>query len=225
MTNAETKRSYPYMSVPAWATVRKAIVRAVPKNFSLDYVQSVLGVTEKTAKNILPQFKNMGIVDADGQLTQLGLDIRSDQHYPEACRKIVEEVYPSGLLDAFPEPGEQGDEIAQWFMRNANSGQAGARIQTKFFVMLTSGQVPDVESKKRLPKDPKEANSATKVQPEKKTPTNSVREPSSKKNSISKTTTLFWKNRAAKMSLFKLIYKYTFHPIHHLNKSIRYLKA
>ncbi|MFC8182243.1 DUF5343 domain-containing protein [Rhodococcus sp. NPDC057297] len=146
MTNTEPRRSYPYLSIGLWSSLRNAWVKTAPRSVSLDYLQSILGISEKNAKNVQPQLRNLGLIDGENQFTELGKDLRSDDHYASACEKMIEAVYPETLIEVFPKPADDDQErLIGWFTRNAGSSIGTAKVQSKFYAMLASGQPPTTE--------------------------------------------------------------------------------
>lgn len=128
---------YPYMSAATWGELRTNFRKSMPRGaVTKDYLQSILGISEKTAGNLLPQLRNVGIIDAEGMPTQLAKDFRDDEHYASACATIVETVYPTSLTDAFPEVEDNLNGIANWFMRNAGAGEQAAKYQARFYITL-----------------------------------------------------------------------------------------
>lgn len=142
----EPRRSYPYMPVASWHTIRARIKRTTPKVLNADWIASVLGVSEKAAGNIVPQLRGMGLMDSDGvPNAKIIDDLRDDSTYTQACSEIVEACYPPALLDAFDETEQDVSRVASWFMRNARTGEPTAKAQARFFVMLRKGELPNAE--------------------------------------------------------------------------------
>lgn len=155
MADEETtpRRAYPYMSPSVWIEIRNRFRKSMPKVVNADYLQSILGISTKAAQNLLPQLKAVGLIDDEsGVPTDLANDFRDDQGYAAACERILARVYPDALLDAHPEPGDDLDGVANWFMRNAGTGEASARMQARFLAMVASKTPPELgERKDRKP--------------------------------------------------------------------------
>ncbi|HEV2122052.1 MAG TPA: DUF5343 domain-containing protein, partial [Chloroflexota bacterium] len=127
MTATMDKRAnYPYVPSKAWWDLRKRFIQSIPGNVTTDYLQSVLSVEKSAATSILGALKTLGAVDESGKPTQLAYDWRSDEHYADACREMVERVYPPELLDAFPDTDVDREPVERWFMRNTGTGQNAA---------------------------------------------------------------------------------------------------
>ncbi|MBO1765449.1 DUF5343 domain-containing protein [Allobranchiibius sp. GilTou38] len=129
------KRSYPYLSASVWWELRKRFQRSLPGTVSLNYLQSVFGVSEKSARNYLPQLRLLGLVDADSKPTPLANKWRNDDTYAEACAEIGQKVYPAELREAFSDADEEQEGVARWFM-SQGAGQASAGVQARFAALL-----------------------------------------------------------------------------------------
>lgn len=134
--------AYPYLSANQWQAIRAKLRQSLPKGaVELDWVISALGSTEKTAKNVLPQLRTLALIDEAGKLNDdLVHDLRDDSTYATAVTKVVETVYPTSLRDSHGDADEDLAQVAGWFMRNAKTGEATARLQAKFYLHLISGK-------------------------------------------------------------------------------------
>ncbi len=139
-------RTYPTISANVWNELRLRFQKSVPAKVTSSYLQSALGFnTEKAAKNLLPQLRAVGLIDADGVPTDLAKTYRLDDAYAESTKSIVTSIYPSELRDLFPGPAEDATEVANWFMRSTGGGQATAGMQARFYLSLVSGDLPTAE--------------------------------------------------------------------------------
>lgn len=147
MAEAEAAgKSYPYISANVWNELRIRFQKSIPQKVTPSYLQSALGFnTEKAAKNLLPQLRTIGLIDADGTPTDLARKYRMDAEYLESAQEIVGKVYPSELRDLYPGPSESATDVANWFMRSTGGGQASAGMQARFYLALVSGQLPTVD--------------------------------------------------------------------------------
>lgn len=146
-TPVERRRGYPYVSISAWTELRTRFRRTPPRQVTVDYLQSVLGVSEKAAQNLLPQLRTLGLINADNSTTALTEDFRHDETYAAACDAMVQAVYPPALLEAHPDPGDDLEGVKAWFMRNAAVGEAAATQQARFLAMLTSHELPQASER------------------------------------------------------------------------------
>ena len=163
------------MSAATWAEIRNNFRKSMPRSaITKDYLQSILGISDKAAANLMPQLKNVGLLNPDGTPTQLAMDFRDDDHYASACAAIVENVYPVGLTDAFPDVDDNVNAIASWFMRNTGAGEQAAKYQARFYITLRQADVNAlVEKKARGGSQSKPAKATTAAA--KATPTKNAR--------------------------------------------------
>jgi uncharacterized membrane protein YgcG len=158
----DARVSFPYMTAAQWFGVRAKLRQSVPKAIDIDWIMSALGTSEKGARNILPQLRAVGLLTAEGAPSDLALDLRDDDTYGDAARRVLESLYPDGLRSAYNDPAEEPARVASWFMRNAKTGQATANMQAKLYLTLLKGELPSPEETKasrtptapRKPKDP-----------------------------------------------------------------------
>jgi hypothetical protein len=142
---ADTKVSYPYMTAGQWFGVRAKLRQSLPSSVDVDWMMAALGTSEKGARNVLPQLKAVGIIGNDGKPTELVHDLRDDNSYHEACIAILDKLYPPALRSAWDNPDEDSDKVAAWFMRNAGTGEATAKMQAKLYLLLLKGELPSQE--------------------------------------------------------------------------------
>jgi hypothetical protein len=145
--DGERKRGFPYMAVNAWAQVRRSFAKSLPSKVDVRYLEAVLSISEKGARNIVPQLRTVGLIDDDGSVSDLGKRFRLDDDYLEVAAEVVERVYPEQLRTIYPGPEEDVNNIAKWFMRETGGGQAASLAQARFYLMLVSGQLPSAEAR------------------------------------------------------------------------------
>lgn len=148
----EQKTSYPYMSPSVWTSLRRVFFKQVPSKVTLTYLSSILSITEKTAKNILPQMRNIGLIDQDGVPTDLAQDFRFEETYPKVCDTILESLYPVEVREIFSSPDADPAAVANWFMRHTKSGQASANVVAKFYLHLVAKEPLPEDVKPRTPR-------------------------------------------------------------------------
>lgn len=143
------------MSPAVWTELRRAFFKQLPSKVTLTYLSSVLSISEKTAKNVLPQLRNVGLVDSEGVPTPLTHDFRFEESYPKACAAILETVYPVEVLEIFTTKDADPTAVANWFMRYSGSGQATAKVVAKFYLHLVGAERIGEDVKPRTPKTAK----------------------------------------------------------------------
>jgi hypothetical protein len=143
MADSTTARqSYPYMSPTMFATIRGKLRQSRPTAITVDWLASVLNVSEKAAKNTFPQLRAMGLVTTDGNPSAIADDLRVDETYTKACEEIIESTYPTGLREAFHNADDaDAGQVSSWFMRNANTGELTAERQARLYLYLLKGEM------------------------------------------------------------------------------------
>jgi Family of unknown function (DUF5343) len=138
-----TKNTYPYVSANVWAELKGRFQKSVPPKVTPSYLQSALGfASEKAAKNLMPQLRQLGLIDIENVPTELAQQFRMDSDYAEAATAIVQKTYPGELRDLYPGPEEDIGAVTNWFMRDTGGGQGSAAIQARFYLLLASGKLP-----------------------------------------------------------------------------------
>ena len=77
----EKRRTFPSIPGQNWFDLRRRFQQAVPGQVDADYLQSVLGIGEGHAKNLIPQLRAVGLINDGGQPTDLAMDWRDDGQY------------------------------------------------------------------------------------------------------------------------------------------------
>jgi len=145
MAADEIRRSFPTLGSGAWWGLRRRFRASMPSRVDLNYLQTVLDLKEKAAKNLLPQLRTLGLVGEDGKPTDLANEWRTDEGYATACTTILEEMYPQGLRDAVPPSAPDPSAASRWFMREAGVGEASAKMMARVYVLVTQAD-PNGES-------------------------------------------------------------------------------
>lgn len=144
-SNGDPKVTYPYLSSNQWYAVRNKMRQSPPRSIDIDWLIGKLDTTQKTARNLLPQLRALGVVDSDNRVTELGDDLRHDETYAETCQKILEAIYPDSLRNAHSDADEDPAKVASWFSRNARTGEVMSKNQAKTYLLLLSGKLPSAD--------------------------------------------------------------------------------
>lgn len=148
----EARPAYPYLTTGQWFAVRAKMKQSLPRTVDIDWLMATLGTSEKGARNLLPQLKATGLVGADGTPTAVARDFRDDDEYATACRTVLEAVYPETLRNAYDDPEADPTAVANWFMRNAGTGAASAKMQARLYLALLGGKLPSGEAAAKAPR-------------------------------------------------------------------------
>jgi hypothetical protein len=135
--NGREQRSYPVIPVKHWWALRKQFRKSIPASVTPNYISSVLGMTEESARsNVIPSLKAVGIVEDDGKPTQRAVRWRDDDQYTKVCKEIREEVYPKGLLDIGADGTAERMHIERWFANHTGHGEAAVRRMAAIYHVL-----------------------------------------------------------------------------------------
>lgn len=132
-----SKASYPMLSNANWWKIRDKFQVSLPSKVTPSYLVSLLDLKDdkSATSNVLTPMKSLGLLDEEGQPTELAKAWRLDDSYEEACNDMLERVYPDELLDLLPEK-EIDKTIAQnWFMKSG-VGKTAAEKMYRLFSLL-----------------------------------------------------------------------------------------
>ncbi len=165
---SEEKFSYPCISEKAWWTLRNQFKKTIPAEITDVFIQTLLGMQSKSSarNNILVPLRQINFIDGEGKPTDLLYDFRLDDKYNGVCSKILKDVYPSELLDLFPDQEVDKIKVANYFMSKTKAGSAQTRKLAAFFTLLKSGKIGETgtqnkKSKKASPKKQESNGSIT----------------------------------------------------------------
>ena len=130
-------KSYPVIPAKTWWALRNRFKMTMPPRISIHYLQSLLGISEKAAKSILPQLKAIQLLDADGSINERTSLWRDDQQYAAVCEKIRKDVYPSKLIRSIPGPAVNIQAAIRWFVKETGVSINTAKKMTRFYHLLS----------------------------------------------------------------------------------------
>lgn len=138
----------PYPVVPGrnWYTLRDKAKTSPNTKLNAANVASILGLPEASAQNnVLRGLRSLGVVDDQGSLSATGEKWRVDGSYDDACKEILEAVYPEDLrLLIGKSVSDDRDSVQAWFARKG-FGDSSARQMAATFQLLAH---PTVDSPK-----------------------------------------------------------------------------
>jgi hypothetical protein len=130
------RRTYPWIPAKVWWELRRRFQRTVPGQVTTSYLETVLGIQEGHAKNLVPQLRAVSLIDDDGKPTPLANGWRTDDGYADACQRIFDISYPAELKDAVPQSHLDRGAAQRWFMRELGVGEAAASRMASFYILL-----------------------------------------------------------------------------------------
>lgn len=137
----ETKTTFPMLPSKSWGDLRRKFKQSMPDKVSVEYLASVLGIDKKSAQNLMPYLKTMGIIDEEGRTTPLANKWRLDENYVEVCKEILTRVYPKELLSAFPNPSENRRGVESWFAMKTGSGTVAVSRMSTLYTLLSEADI------------------------------------------------------------------------------------
>jgi len=140
MVQGTERKTYPRVPARNWWDLRRRFIQTPPREVNVGYLQTVLGLNEGAARNLLPSLKAVGLLEETGKPTQRATDWRDDELYPKVCREILQELYPQALLDALPPPNPERTQTERWFARETGTGEASAQKMAAFYILLCAAE-------------------------------------------------------------------------------------
>jgi hypothetical protein len=139
MAEVEARKNYPMLSSSHWWSLRKKFRQSIPGIVTDGYLATVFNMAAASARaNILPFLKTLGLIDQDGKPTERVKLWRDDDSYPDVCKAMLKEIYPSELLDAVPDPSSDKAKAQRWFMNQKGGvGEAAARRMAGMYALLS----------------------------------------------------------------------------------------
>ena len=130
-------KSYPIIPTKTWWALRNRFKQRMSPKITANDLQSLLGVSEKAAKSILPHLKNIQLIDADGCINERTSLWRDDQQYAALCGRIKQEVYPKKLIRSIPGPAVDTKAAAEWFVKETGVSISTAKKMARFYQLLS----------------------------------------------------------------------------------------
>jgi hypothetical protein len=146
MANEEEQRAtYPRIPAKIWWQLRAAASRSPPKEITTSYLESLLGISEGTAQNLLPNLRVIGLIDSNNKTQPLIHEWRDDETYAKACGVMLERVYPDELRNLAPAPNPDRSQVMRWIMRKTMTGETSTSQMAAFYLLLAKGDPVDGE--------------------------------------------------------------------------------
>lgn len=141
---AEQNNSFPTISEKNWWAIREKFKSSLPSVVSTTYIKSLLSMANDNSanSNVISPLKRIGLIDNENKPTMLANDWRIDDKYKAVCETIIKSVYPTELLDLFPDSSVDRVTARTWFM-SQGVGQGAADKMVALFSLLKSGEIKD----------------------------------------------------------------------------------
>lgn len=140
--------TYPMLSEKSWWILRERFKASIPTSFSSTFVKSLLSLSSDASanNNIIVPMKRLGLIDDDNKPTALANDWRIDDKYRSTCDAIVKAVYPTELIDLFPDATVDRTVAKNWFMSHG-VGSKTADSMISLFTLLKSGEIKEKQNR------------------------------------------------------------------------------
>ena len=124
--------------IRSWREARMFCAGRVDYKFEPETLEDELGaVTSRNAAvGLISSLSAIGLLDDNGQLTELGLKWANDETYPEACSEIIRMYFPEETRDAIDAEVLSNAEIIDRYAELAGMNQAGAKKNIRVLRML-----------------------------------------------------------------------------------------
>lgn len=143
-----TKNTYPTLNAKNWWKLRGRFTNTIPKTVTANYLSTVLSIQESSARtNVIPSLVQIGLIDKEGNTTELAVKWRDDKQYSQVCQEIRAKIYPQELRDAVPDPISNREEAASWFANDTRAGKSAVSKMSQVYALLTAG---DLSTDKKL---------------------------------------------------------------------------
>lgn len=130
---------FPAIPAKNWWDLRQRFKASPPRDVNAAYLSDVLGIQERAAQNIVPNLRQIGLIDDKGKPTALASRWRDDEEYSAVTREMIAAVYPQALLDVAPPDNPDAATVKRWFLRETGTGEARANILSAFYRLLAAG--------------------------------------------------------------------------------------
>jgi hypothetical protein len=165
---ADEKKSLPMIPSSNWWTLRKKFLQTLPKG-AIDgkYLSTLLGITEPAAKNLIPPLKQIGLVDDQNKASDLANKWRHNDTYAEACKEMLDSVYPDGLKDVQPGPDVDKSQAATWISKHLGVGDSAAKRMAALYALIVEADPAKESQEGQKPQSaegkPKQKSSVSKI--------------------------------------------------------------
>lgn len=155
---ADQNNGYPMISEKNWWTIRKKFKASLPSAVTPNYIKTLLTMSSDNSanSNVISPLKRMGLINDDNKPTPLANDWRLDDKYKSCCDAIVKAVYPTELLDLFPDSNVDRNAAKSWFM-SQGVGQGAADKMVALFILLKNGEIKEKKPSAQKKASPEKA--------------------------------------------------------------------
>jgi uncharacterized protein DUF5343 len=133
---AEDTKSLPLLGARVWWSLRAKFRSAMPRQVTVTYLAAALSIDQKSARNIIPALKRIGLIDDEGKPTERANRWRNDASYPAVCEEIRKEVYPQELQDLASDSSVDRTVVQNWLATHTATGESAGRKMAGLYMTL-----------------------------------------------------------------------------------------
>lgn len=159
----QKKRALPAIPEKVWWALRIKMTSSIPSKIGSDYLEVHSGISPSTAKKMFNYLLTLGLVTDDGVATDRLRKWRMDDTYSEACKEMIDEVYPQDLKDVAPGPNVDREIAKRWFMKT-DLGEVQASQCAAMYALISEADSSKASSAK-LGKPNQQRNANAKIKP------------------------------------------------------------
>lgn len=139
--------TYPKISRKSWFLLRDRLKQSIPSAITPTLIISLSHMEEGSARsNVISPLRELGLIDDDNKPTALAQRWRHDDEYATVCHEIRAKVYPSDLVEAFPNAdASKKESIKKWFMKVGQVGEMAAKMYSDTYIMLSQADLAPPE--------------------------------------------------------------------------------
>jgi hypothetical protein len=142
----QDRSSYPRIPAKVWWQLRAQSKKTPPRSIEAGYIATLCEVSEKTAQNLIPSLRAVGLINGEGKTTERLHEWRDDESYAKVCSDILNEVYPSELRELLPPPIPDRTQAARWFARKTQTGEIASNQMAAFYALVAKADPAEPEA-------------------------------------------------------------------------------
>lgn len=158
------RNSFPQIPSTVWWGIRGILQRTPNATIDERFLGIHLGVQEAASRQYLADLRRVGLLAEDGRATPLAQRWRHDESYWDAVQEILENTYPSGLLQVAPPGDADRQRVVSWFSREGlGTGTANNKAAT--YLLIGSRSPNEAPVRGASPTKPKTSPPARSAEP------------------------------------------------------------
>ncbi len=133
---------YPALSAKSYNEIHEKFQKNVPESVTAASLANTLNLKTDTVKEeIIPSLKKMGLINSQAETTTLAKQWADDVKYEDACKKIVDDVYPSTVTRLPYKTKTDQRSLLSWFKKNTDANETEATKMMNCYLSLRTASV------------------------------------------------------------------------------------